>query len=84
DGWIGVTVILGGFAFFWSVGIDGGCIVEAAIGGISYGKVERNLELIQGGEDGDKVIRAGTEMFVGSMGGTGGRLVVGFMFMWLR
>ena len=31
DGWIGVTLIFGAFAFFWFVGIHGPSIVEPAI-----------------------------------------------------
>ena len=31
DGWVGVTIIFGAFAFFWFVGIHGPSIVEPAI-----------------------------------------------------
>ena len=34
DGWIGVTLIFGAFAFFWFVGIHGPSIVEPAIAAI--------------------------------------------------
>lgn len=83
DGWIGVTLIFGAFAFFWFVGIHGPSIVEPAIAAITYANLETNLHLIQAGEHADKVITPGTQMFVATMGGTGATLVVPFMFMWL-
>lgn len=83
DGWIGVTIIFGAFAFFWFVGIHGPSIVEPAIAAITYANLETNLHLIQAGEHADKVITPGTQMFVVTMGGTGATLVVPFMFMWL-
>ncbi|MCI2947996.1 lactose-specific PTS transporter subunit EIIC [Staphylococcus caledonicus] len=83
DGWIGVTIIFGAFAFFWFVGIHGPSIVEPAIAAITYANLETNLHLIQAGEHADKVITPGTQMFVVTMSGTGATLVVPFMFMWL-
>lgn len=83
DGWIGVTLIFGAFAFFWFVGIHGPSIVEPAIAAITYANLETNLNLIQSGEHADKIITPGTQMFVATMGGTGATLVVPFMFMWL-
>ncbi|PTI17685.1 lactose-specific PTS transporter subunit EIIC [Staphylococcus warneri] len=83
DGWIGVTLIFGAFAFFWFVGIHGPSIVEPAIAAITYANLETNLNLIQAGEHANKIITPGTQMFVATMGGTGATLVVPFMFMWL-
>ena len=83
DGWVGVTIIFGAFAFFWFVGIHGPSIVEPAIAAITYANLEANLHLLQAGEHADKVITPGTQMFVVTMGGTGSTLVVPFMFMWL-
>ena len=82
DGWVGVTIIFGAFAFFWFVGIHGPSIVEPAIA-ITYANLEANLHLIQAGEHANNVITPGTQMFVVTMGGTGATLVVPFMFMWL-
>ena len=82
DGWVGVTIIFGAFAFFWFVGIHGPSIVEPAIAAITYANLEANLHLIQAGEH-VNVITPGTQMFVVTMGGTGATLVVPFMFMWL-
>ena len=83
DGWVGVTIIFGAFAFFWFVGIHGPSIVEPAIAAITYANLEANLHLIQAGEHANNVITPGTQMFVVTMGGTGATLVVPFMFMWL-
>ncbi|MEB5761765.1 lactose-specific PTS transporter subunit EIIC [Staphylococcus haemolyticus] len=83
DGWVGVTIIFGAFAFFWFVGIHGPSIVEPAIAAITYANLEANLHLIQTGEHANNVITPGTQMFVVTMGGTGATLVVPFMFMWL-
>ncbi|RIO60224.1 lactose-specific PTS transporter subunit EIIC [Staphylococcus haemolyticus] len=83
DGWVGVTIIFGAFAFFWYVGIHGPSIVEPAIAAITYANLEANLHLIQAGEHANNVITPGTQMFVVTMGGTGATLVVPFMFMWL-
>jgi len=71
DGWVGVTIIFGAFAFFWFVGIHGPSIVEPAIAAITYANLEANLHLLQAGEHADKVITPGTQMFVVTMGGTG-------------
>ena len=81
DGWIGVTIIFGAFAFFWFVGIHGPSIIEPAIADITYANVETNLKLLHTGEHADKVITSGTQMFIATMGGTGATLVVPFMFM---
>lgn len=83
DGWVGVTIIFGAFAFFWFVGIHGPSIVEPAIAAITYANLEANLHLIQAGEHANNVITPGTQMFVVTMDGTGATLVVPFMFMWL-
>ncbi len=83
DGWIGVTIIFGAFAFFWFVGIHGPSIIEPAIADITYANVETNLKLLHTGEHADKVITSGTQMFIATMGGTGATLVVPFMFMWM-
>ena len=82
DGWIGVTLIFGAFAFFWFVGIHGPSIVEPAIAAITYANLETNLNLIQAGEHADKIITPGTNVRC-NYGGTGATLVVPFMFMWL-
>jgi len=83
DGWVGITIIFGAYAFFWFVGIHGPSIVEPAIAAITYANVETNLHLLQAGMHADKVLTSGTQMFIVTMGGTGATLVVPFMFMWL-
>ncbi len=83
DGYIGITIIFGAFAFFWFVGIHGPSIVEPAIAAITYANVETNFMLLQAGEHADKILTSGTQMFIVTMGGTGATLVVPFMFMWL-
>lgn len=83
DGYLGITIIFGAFAFFWFVGIHGPSIVEPAIAAITYANAEANLQLLQAGEHADKILTSGTQMFIVTMGGTGGTLVVPFMFMWL-
>ena len=83
DGWVGITLIFGAYAFFWFVGIHGPSIVEPAIAAITYANVETNLQLLQAGMHADKVLTSGTQMFIVTMGGTGATLVVPFMFMWL-
>lgn len=83
DGWLGITIIFGAYAFFWFVGIHGPSIVEPAIAAITYANVETNLQLLQAGMHADKVLTSGTQMFIVTMGGTGATLVVPFMFMWL-
>lgn len=75
DGYLGITIIFGAFAFFWFVGIHGPSIVEPAIA--------VNLNLLQQGMHADKILTSGTQMFIVTMGGTGATLVVPFMFMWL-
>lgn len=83
DGYLGITIIFGAFAFFWFVGIHGPSIVEPAIAAITYANAEVNLNLLQQGMHADKILTAGTQMFIVTMGGTGATLVVPFMFMWL-
>ncbi|VKA37095.1 PTS system, lactose-specific IIBC [Streptococcus pneumoniae] len=83
DGYIGITIIFGAFAFFWFVGIHGPSIVEPAIAAITYANAEVNLNLLQQGMHADKILTSGTQMFIVTMGGTGATLVVPFMFMWL-
>ena len=83
DGYLGITIIFGAFAFFWFVGIHGPSIVEPAIAAITYANAEVNLNLLQQGLHADKILTSGTQMFIVTMGGTGATLVVPFMFMWL-
>ena len=83
DGYLGITIIFGAFAFFWFVGIHGPSIVEPAIAAITYANAEVNLNLLQQGIHADKILTSGTQMFIVTMGGTGATLVVPFMFMWL-
>jgi len=83
DGYVGLTIIFGAYAFFWFIGIHGPSIVEPAIAAVLYTNAEVNLGLLQAGQHASKVITAGTQMFVVTMGGTGATLVVPFMFMWL-
>lgn len=83
DGYLGITIIFGAFAFFWFVGIHGPSIVEPAIVAITYANAEVNLNLLQQGMHADKILTSGTQMFIVTMGGTGATLVVPFMFMWL-
>ena len=83
DGYLGITIIFGAFAFFWFVGIHGPSIVEPAIAAITYANAEVNLNLLQQGMHADKILTSGTQMFIVTMGGTVATLVVPFMFMWL-
>lgn len=83
DGYLGITLIFGAYAFFWFVGIHGPSIVEPAIAAITYANAEVNLNLLQAGQHADKILTSGTQMFIVTMGGTGATLVVPFMFMWL-
>ena len=83
DGYLGITIIFGAYAFFWFVGIHGPSIVEPAIAAITYANAEVNLQLLQNGQHADKILTSGTQMFIVTMGGTGATLVVPFMFMWL-
>ena len=83
DGYVGITIIFGAFAFFWFIGIHGPSIVEPAIAAITYANAEVNLNLLQQGMHADKILTSGTQMFIVTMGGTGVTLVVPFMFMWL-
>ena len=83
DGYLGITIIFGAFAFFWFVGIHGPSIVEPAIAAITYANIDANLALVQAGQHADKVITSGTQMFIVTMGGTGATLIVPFLFMWI-
>ena len=83
DGYLGITIIFGAYAFFWFIGIHGPSIVEPAIAAITYANAEVNLNLLQQGMHADKILTSGTQMFIVTMGGTGATLVVPFMFMWL-
>lgn len=83
DGYLGITIIFGAYAFFWFVGIHGPSIVEPAIAAITYANIETNFQLLQAGQHADKILTSGTQMFIVTMGGTGATLVVPFMFMWL-
>ena len=83
DGYVGITIIFGAFAFFWFIGIHGPSIVEPAIAAITYANIDANLSLSQAGQHADKVITSGTQMFIVTMGGTGATLIVPFLFMWL-
>ena len=83
DGYLGITLIFGAFAFFWFVGIHGPSIVEPAIAAITYANAEVNLQLLQQGQHADKILTSGTQMFIVTMGGTGATLIVPFMFMWI-
>ena len=83
DGYLGITIIFGAYAFFWFIGIHGPSIVEPAIAAITYANIDVNLQLLQAGEHADKILTSGTQMFIVTMGGTGATLVVPFMFMWM-
>ena len=83
DGYLGITLIFGAYAFFWFVGIHGPSIVEPVIAAITYSNIDVNLHLIQAGQHADKVITSGTQMFIVTMGGTGATLIVPFLFMWI-
>ena len=83
DGYLGITLIFGAYAFFWFVGIHGPSIVEPAIAAITYANIDVNVHLIQAGQHADKVITSGTQMFIATMGGTGATLIVPFLFMWI-
>ena len=83
DGYLGITLIFGAFAFFWFVGIHGPSIVEPAIAAITYANAEVNLQLLQQGQHADKILTSGTQMFIVTMGGTGATFIVPFMFMWI-
>lgn len=83
DGYLGLPLIFGAYAFFWFVGIHGPSIVEPAIAAVLYSNAEINLGLMQAGQHADKVITSGTQMFIVTLGGTGATLVVPFMFMLL-
>jgi len=83
DGYVGITIIFGAYAFFWFVGIHGPSIVEPAIAVVTYANIDANLNLMRAGQHADKILTSGTHMFIVTMGGTGATLIVPFMFMWL-
>ena len=83
DGYVGITIIFGAFAFFWFVGIHGPSIVEPAIAVVTYANIDANLNLMRAGQHADKILTSGTQMFIATMGGTGATLIVPFMFMWI-
>lgn len=83
DGYIGLAIVFGAYAFFWFVGIHGPSVVEPLIVAISYANIESNVQLVQAGMHADKILNPVTQTFVVTMGGTGATLVVPFMFMWL-
>lgn len=83
DGYIGLAIVFGAYAFFWFVGIHGPSVVEPLIVAISYANIEANVQLVQTGMHADKILNPVTQTFVVTMGGTGATLVVPFMFMWL-
>lgn len=83
DGYIGLAIVFGAYAFFWFVGIHGPSVVEPLIVAISYANIEANVQLVQAGMHADKILNTVTQTFVVTMGGTGATLVVPFMFMWL-
>ena len=83
DGYVGITLIFGAYAFFWFVGIHGSSIVEPAIAVVTYANIDVNLNLMRAGQHANKILTSGTQMFIVTMGGTGATLIVPFMFMWL-
>lgn len=83
DGYIGLAIVFGAYAFFWFIGIHGPSVVEPLIVAISYANIEANVQLVQAGMHADKILNPVTQTFVVTMGGTGATLVVPFMFMWL-
>ncbi|VRG48904.1 PTS system lactose-specific transporter subunit IIBC [Streptococcus pneumoniae] len=83
DGYIGLAIVFGAYAFFWFVGIHGPSVVEPLIVAISYANIEANVQLVQAGMHADKILNPVTQTSVVTMGGTGATLVVPFMFMWL-
>ncbi|CVY62103.1 PTS system lactose-specific transporter subunit IIBC [Streptococcus pneumoniae] len=83
DGYIGLAIVFGAYAFFWFVGIHGPSVVEPLIVAISYANIEANVQLVQAGMHADKILNPVTQTFVVTMGGTGATLVVPFMFVWL-
>ncbi|HGP9190972.1 lactose-specific PTS transporter subunit EIIC [Streptococcus pneumoniae] len=83
DGYIGLAIVFGAYAFFWFVGIHGPSVVEPLIVAISYANIEANVQLVQAGMHADKILNPVTQTFVVTMGGTGATLVVPFIFMWL-
>lgn len=83
DGYIGLAIVFGAYAFFWFVGIHGPSVLEPLIVAISYANIEANVQLVQAGMHADKILNPVTQTFVVTMGGTGATLVVPFMFMWL-
>lgn len=83
DGYIGLSIIFGAYAFFWFVGIHGPSVVEPLIVAISYANWEENVKMVHAGMHATKILTPITQTFIVTMGGTGATLVVPFMFMWL-
>lgn len=83
DGYLGLAIAFGAYAFFWFVGIHGPSVVEPLIIAISYANIEENIQMVQNGMHAVKILNPVTQTFVVTMGGTGATLVVPFMFMWL-
>lgn len=83
DGYLGLSIIFGAYAFFWFVGIHGPSVVEPLIVAISYANLDANIQLVQAGQHADKILNPVTQTFIVTMGGTGATLVVPFMFMWM-
>ncbi|MDS2377908.1 PTS transporter subunit EIIC, partial [Streptococcus pneumoniae] len=75
DGYIGLAIVFGAYAFFWFVGIHGPSVVEPLIVAISYANIEANVQLVQAGMHADKILNPVTQTFVVTMGGTGATLV---------
>ena len=71
EGYVGITIIFGAYAFFWFVGIHGPSIVEPAIAAILYANIDTNLQLMQAGQHADKILTSGTQMFIVTFGEPG-------------
>ncbi|MEQ9764091.1 lactose-specific PTS transporter subunit EIIC [Streptococcus sp. ZJ151] len=81
DGYVGIAIIYGAMAMFWFIGIHGPSIVEPAISAIALINIDKNLALLDAGQQATNVITPGLQYFVATMGGTGATLVVPYMFM---
>lgn len=83
DGYLGIAIIYGAMAMFWFIGIHGPSIVEPAISAIALINIDKNLALLDAGQQATNIITPGLQYFVATMGGTGATLVVPYMFMLL-
>lgn len=83
DGYLGIAIIYGAMALFWFIGIHGPSIVEPAISAIALINIDKNLALLDAGQQATNIITPGLQYFVATMGGTGATLVVPYMFMLL-